>query len=80
MRELQIRCRQRLDSLQRAWRQLRAALDALAADPQNDVIGMAVIKADEFSSELSWKTLKDLLDIEGIDAQLPRHVPAWPWR
>jgi len=38
------------------------------------VIGMAVIKAYEFSFELSWKTLKDLLAYEGIDALLPREV------
>ena len=35
---------------------------------------MAVVKAYEFSFELSWKTLKDLLSYEGIDAQLPREV------
>lgn len=35
---------------------------------------MAVIKAYEFSFELSWKTLKDLLHHEGIDALLPREV------
>jgi hypothetical protein len=38
------------------------------------VIGMAVIKAYEFSFELGWKTLKDLLAYEGIDAPLPRQV------
>jgi nucleotidyltransferase substrate binding protein (TIGR01987 family) len=60
MSEPQIRWRQRLESLQRALAQLRA--------------GMAVIKAYEFSFELSWKTLKDLLHHEGIDALLPREV------
>ena len=38
------------------------------------MIGIAVIKAYEFSFELSWKTLKDLLSHEGIDALLPREV------
>jgi nucleotidyltransferase substrate binding protein (TIGR01987 family) len=33
-----------------------------------------VIKAYEFSFELGWKTLKDLLAYEGIDAPLPRQV------
>jgi nucleotidyltransferase substrate binding protein (TIGR01987 family) len=74
MSEPQLRWRQRLESLQRALAQLRAAREALAADPENEVIGMAVIKAYEFSFELSWKTLKDLLNHEGIDAQLPREV------
>ena len=70
----ELRWRQRLESLQRALAQLQAALAALAADPGNEVIGIAVIKAYEFSFELSWKTLKDLLQHEGIDALLPREV------
>ena len=69
-----LRWRQRLESLQRALGQLKAALAAHQADLANEVIGMAVIKAYEFSFELSWKTLKDLLAYEGIDALLPREV------
>ncbi|MCP9809205.1 nucleotidyltransferase substrate binding protein [Cyanobium sp. HWJ4-Hawea] len=69
-----LRWRQRLESLQRALKQLKAALAALANDPSNDVIAIAVIKAFEFSFELSWKSLKDLLQHEGIDAMLPREV------
>ena len=69
-----LRWRQRLESLQRALGQLKAALAAHQADPANEVIGMAVIKAHQFSFELSWKTLKDLLAYEGIDALLPREV------
>jgi nucleotidyltransferase substrate binding protein (TIGR01987 family) len=69
-----LRWRQRLESLQRALAQLEAALAAHSAEPGNEVIGMAVIKAYVFSFELSWKTLKDLLAYEGIDALLPREV------
>lgn len=68
------RWRQRLENLRRALGQLQAALNALAADPENEVIGMAVIKAYELSFELSWKTLKDLLSHGGIDVLLPREV------
>ena len=70
----ELRWRQRLESLGRALGQLEAALAALDADPASEVIGMAVIKAYEFSFELGWKTLKDLLAYEGIDASLPRQV------
>ena len=69
-----LRWRQRLENLERALGQLKAALAAHLDDPANEVIGMAVIKAYEFSFELSWKTLKDLLAYEGIDALLPREV------
>lgn len=74
MSEPQLRWRQRLESLQRALGQLEAALQAQDADPESEVIGMAVIKAYEFTFELSWKTLKDLLWHEGLDVQLPREV------
>ena len=74
MSEPQLRWRQRLESLQRALGQLKAALLAHDAAPESEVIGMAVIKAYEFSFELSWKTLKDLLSYEGLDVLLPREV------
>ena len=35
---------------------------------------LALIKAYEVSFELSWKTLKDLLAWNGVDARLPREV------
>jgi len=69
-----LRWRLRLESLQRTLKQLKAALAALGSDPGNEVIAIAVIKAFEFSFELSWKTLKDLLNHEGLDALLPREV------
>ncbi|MCX5966426.1 MAG: HI0074 family nucleotidyltransferase substrate-binding subunit [Cyanobacteria bacterium] len=74
MADSELRWRQRLESLQRALSQLKAALAALVAEPTNEVIGMAVIKGYELSFELGWKTLKDLLSHEGIDALLPREV------
>ena len=70
----EIRWKQRFDNLQRAYRRLGWALDIQQQDPENDVIRMAVIKAYEFTFELSWKTLKDFLAYNGIDAKLPREV------
>jgi nucleotidyltransferase substrate binding protein (TIGR01987 family) len=69
-----IRWHQRFENLQRALGQLEAAIAAHAEAPGNELIGMALIKAYEFSFELSWKTLKDLLHYNGIDADLPREV------
>ena len=74
MADSELRWRQRLENLQRALSQLKAALAALSAEPTNEVIGMAVIKGYELSFELGWKTLKDLLSHEGIDALVPREV------
>lgn len=67
--------RLRLESLQPDLGQLQLALDAWAADPGNEVIGMAVIQAYEFCCELSRKTLKDLLNHEGIDASMGQPLP-----
>ena len=70
----ELRWKQRFDNLQRAHRRLLWALDMLQQDPDSELIRMAVIKAYEFTFELSWKTLKDFLAYNGIDAKLPREV------
>ena len=69
-----IRWKQRFDNLQRAYKRLRWALEMTEQAPDADLIRMAVIKAYEFTFELSWKTLKDYLTYNGIDARLPRDV------
>ena len=74
MGEADLRWRQRFENLQRVLGQLDAACEALARAPNDAVISMAVVKAYEFSFELSWKTRKDLLAYEGIDAARPREV------
>lgn len=74
MSEPDVRWRQRLENFQQALSQLQAALTALNDKPGDEVIGMAVIKGYEFSFELSWKTLKDRLSYEGVDAATPRQV------
>lgn len=69
-----VRWKQRFDNLQRADQRLRWALEIHQQDPGNELIRMAVIKAYEFTFELSWKTLKDFLIYNGVDAKLPREV------
>ena len=69
-----IRWKQRFDNLQRAYKRLQWALEMTEQAPDADLIRMAVIKAYEFTFELSWKTLKDYLTYNGIDARLPRDV------
>ena len=69
-----IRWKQRFDNLQRAYRRLVSMLELLQQDPDSEVVRMALIKAYEFTFELSWKTLKDYLAYNGIDARLPREV------
>lgn len=69
-----IRWQQRFANLRQAMGQLERAIDAHQRDPADELIGIALIKAYEFSFELSWKTLKDVLAYGGVDAKLPREV------
>jgi nucleotidyltransferase substrate binding protein (TIGR01987 family) len=68
------RWQQRFENLQRALKQLQAAITAHDARPDDELIVIALIKTYEFSFELSWKTLKDLLAWNGLDVRLPREV------
>ena len=65
------RLRDSLASLARANQRLAEAT-ALGAD--NPVIVDGVIQRFEFALELTWKTLKRALAMEGIEASTPREV------
>lgn len=69
-----IRWQQRFDNLQSAYGNLQEAVAANAQEPENKLIQMALIKAFEMTFELSWKTMKDYLDYNGIAVKLPREV------
>lgn len=69
-----IRWKQRFENLQSAYQKLQHAIQANAQTPNNDLIQMALIKAFEMTFELSWKTMKDYLNYNGIDVKLPREV------
>jgi nucleotidyltransferase substrate binding protein (TIGR01987 family) len=69
-----IRWKQRFENLQASYAQLIEAIDAHKESPTNTLIPMALIKAFEMTFELSWKTMKDYLTYNGIDAKMPREV------
>jgi nucleotidyltransferase substrate binding protein (TIGR01987 family) len=69
-----IRWKQRFDNLQSAYQRLQHAIQVNEKTPNNDLIQMALIKAFEMTFELSWKTMKDYLNYNGIDVKLPREV------
>ena len=69
-----IRWKQRFDNLQSAYQRLQHAIEVNEQTPDNDLIQMALIKAFEMTFELSWKTMKDYLNYNGIDVKLPREV------
>lgn len=61
--------RQSLDNLGRAVRRLEEALDRSPAD---DLVVDATIQRFELSIELTWKTLKRVLEHDGIQSDAPR--------
>ena len=69
-----IRWKQRFENLQSAYQRLQHAIQVNEQTPNNDLIQMALIKAFEMTFELSWKTMKDYLNYNGIDVKLPREV------
>ncbi|MDD5265590.1 MAG: nucleotidyltransferase substrate binding protein [Methylococcales bacterium] len=69
-----IRWKQRFENLHSAYQRLQHAIQVNEQTPNNDLIQMALIKAFEMTFELSWKTMKDYLNYNGIDVKLPREV------
>ena len=69
------RWQQRFENLNKAFLKLNKAVVRYKASPEDELMGMALIQAFEFSFELSWKTLKDYLKHEGVlEATTPRQV------
>ena len=67
----EVRWRQRLENFRKALAQLEAAC---VLDEYSDLERAGLVQTFEFSFELGWKTLKDLLFYEGYDEKTPRDV------
>ena len=62
---------QRLESFDNALSQLT---DACAITEYSDLERAGLVQTFEFSFELAWNTLKDLLFFEGYDEKAPRSI------
>ena len=69
-----IRWKQRFENLHSAFQRLQKAIKVHQQMPENDLIKMALVKAFEMTFELSWKTMKDFLNYNGINVKLPREI------
>ena len=67
----EIRWQQRLENFQKVLTQLEKACQKKA---YSDLERAGLVQMFEFSYELGWKTLKDLLFYEGYDERTPRAV------
>ena len=62
---------QRLESFESALSRLT---DACAIADYSDLERVGLVQTFEFSFELAWNTLKDLLFFEGYDEKVPRSI------
>lgn len=65
----EIRWQQRFENFERAWAQLSAACTKTS---YSDLELAGLVQMFEFTFELAWKTLKDLLFYEGYEVNSPR--------
>lgn len=66
-----IRWKQRFQNFEKAHRELS---EAVSKPHLSKLERTGLIKTFEFTFELAWKTLKDFLESEGLDASTPREV------
>lgn len=67
----EIRWQQRLDNFSKALSQLDKACEQ---DSYTDLERAGLVQTFEFSFELAWNVLKDLLFYEGYDVKVPREA------
>jgi nucleotidyltransferase substrate binding protein (TIGR01987 family) len=68
-KQLPERARERLESLQKAYRQLSQALQRGKYD---DLELAGLVQTFEFTIELAWKTMKDILESESYSPMSPK--------
>lgn len=65
---------QRFENLEKAVQNLEETRDCIKREGINKIYTMALIQAYEIVFELSWKTLKDYLEYNGITTDTPRET------
>lgn len=69
-----IRWKQRFQNFEKAYNNFLLALNALKENQDSIIYKMAIIQSYEMVFELSWKTMKDYMYIQGIRTNFPREV------
>ena len=67
----EIRWQQRLENFDKALGRLNSACNQ---DTYSELERAGLVQMFEFTMELAWKTLKDLLFYEGLDTKTPRET------
>ena len=72
MNERDIRWKQRFQNFEKAYLQLKSSV--LEVESLSDLEKEGMVQRFEYTFELAWKTLKDYLQEQGVDARFPREV------
>ena len=72
MSKQDIRWRQRFQNFKKAFEQLKDSV--LKVDELSDLEKEGMVQRFEYTFELAWKTLKDYLEEQQVNAKFPREV------
>ena len=72
MNEKAIRWKQRFQNFEKAFLQLKSAVVSL--NSLSDLEKEGLVQRFEYTFELAWKTLKDYLESQDVEAKFPREV------
>lgn len=72
MNDKDIRWRQRYENFNKAYNQLKSAVDVF--DTLSILGKEGLIQRFEYTFELAWKTVKDYLESKEVDAKFPKDV------
>ncbi len=67
-----IRWKQRFQNFSKAYKQLEASV--IQAETLSDLEKEGMVQRFEYTFELAWKTLKDYLEAQQVEAKFPRQV------
>ena len=70
----EMRWRQRFQNFEKAYQVFQRRLDDFEKDRNSEAFQMSLVQAFEILMELSWKTLKDYLENEGMIVGTPKAV------
>ena len=69
------RWKQRFENFEKSFHVLQRRINALENNPEDEGYQMALIQSFEIIFELSWKTLKDYLENQGVVCDsLPKNI------